>query len=59
MTRKDYVLIAEAIRKVYSDHHPDDCFGVDWTARAIADALSRDKPRFDRTRFLEACGVAS
>jgi hypothetical protein len=60
MTRKDYVIIAEAIAGMCDKYD-----GEDWTingamypfARQIADALETDNPRFDRDRFLTACGV--
>lgn len=53
MTRKDYKLIAEVI-------------AVSWFGNAelkadlannLADKLEQDNPRFDRSRFLIACGV--
>lgn len=60
MTRKDYIIIAAAIKA--SRTHPDDgkltdqaC--VDLTARELARALGRDNPRFDGERFLKAAGV--
>ncbi len=67
MTRKDYIILADALRR------------TDWreitatigargglaplitqgtVAGLIADALAADNPRFDRSRFLAACGVA-
>lgn len=55
MTRKDYILIAEVI-------------ATSWHANAeakrdlavsMAEALETDNPRFDRKRFLVACGVDS
>jgi hypothetical protein len=58
MTRKDYVLIAEALARAdrpYAEgraQHRTDC-------EAIADALAQDNPRFDRERFLKAAGVQS
>ncbi len=61
MTRKDYVLIAEALKKArptpsdYNSAHVQ--FRADVTL--IADALANDNPRFDRERFLKACGVQS
>jgi len=61
MTRKDYVLIARALNDsrpitssnqfAHAQHHNDCTF--------IARALANDNPRFDRERFLEACGVQS
>lgn len=62
MTRKDYELIAKAIygsliqsksldwQDLYAEQHHI-------TARHIANALERTNPRFDRERFLTACGV--
>lgn len=62
MTRKDYELIAKAIygsliqsksldwQDLYAEQHRI-------TARHIANALERTNPRFDRERFLTACGV--
>ena len=49
MTRKDYILIAKAIQE-----------STDKTeiAYAIATVLAADNPRFDRARFLAACGLA-
>jgi hypothetical protein len=57
MTRKDYKLIAEVI-------------AVSWFGSAelgaklkadlvsnLADKLQQDNPRFDRERFLTACGL--
>lgn len=61
MTRKDYVLLAEALASVLPDNvgngyeseqHARDC-------AAVADALARENARFDRERFLKACGVQS
>lgn len=62
MTRKDYVLIAEAIRAVSKDweraasesHRAIGAAAIAGVAREIALALSRDNPRFDRARFLAA-----
>jgi len=54
MSRKDYQLIAQALRSSWEGHgsppSPAD------TAHAIADALQTDNPRFDRARFLIAAG---
>ena len=69
MTKKDYELIARAIYRSlisprrkspqsgslesqdkYADQHR-------LTAQHVANALERENPRFDRDRFIEACGV--
>jgi hypothetical protein len=65
MTRKDYVAIAQAI----SDGALINCMSRTELAmntatrykiaEQIADVLWRDNPRFDRARFLKACGVQS
>lgn len=65
MTRKDYVLIAQALKA----HAPEvsaytqyaDGFNTAHAkiAAKLADSLARDNPRFDRARFLEACGVGN
>jgi hypothetical protein len=56
MTRKDYELIAAIIAamprfaaSLRTQHES--------TARQFADKLASDNPRFDRERFLTACGV--
>jgi hypothetical protein len=65
MTRKDYVLIAAALRDTLLIDCPTQEYlmGAKAAARSaafrIADALGRDNPRFDRERFLTACGVQS
>lgn len=54
MTRKDYILIAGALKNALNltngnCHHRD---GVRDTAYQIAVALESDNPRFDRDHFL-------
>lgn len=60
MTRKDYVLLAQALKQCKTDfsnrnldhdaQHKADC-------NYIAAALAAENPRFDRARFLKACGI--
>lgn len=61
MTRKDYILLAEALKaaRMKSEFPAADEFngGVDAAARLVADALARDNPRFDYDRFMKAAGV--
>ena len=64
MTRKDYVLIAAALKAArqnsnYRDAQEQMVEQHSADTRAIADALARDNPRFDRNRFLVAAGVQS
>ena len=59
MTRKDYVLIAEAI-KAATEAMPKDYLqrnGAYLAANEISHRLQQDNPRFERKRFLEACGL--
>lgn len=61
MTRKDYIRIARAI------YNTKNSYGKNWdpnlfralkdVSKAIAYELELDNPRFDRERFLTACGV--
>ena len=65
MTRKDYVLIAEAMKDSRPAANIDkgSLTGMNmwsvWieTGRNIAAALQTDNPNFNRSRFLAACGV--
>ena len=67
MTRKDYELLAKSLatlRIVYPDGTPVNDYdkgfehGTKQAAQYIASALAGDNNRFDRERFLKACGVA-
>ncbi len=63
MTRKDFVLIAQAVRECgyLTDSVPpmsaERARGI--IATELADVLRRTNERFDRARFLTACGVQS
>ena len=63
MTRKDYVAIAGAFQGAHTSlrvHFPVASFqGWRVAIDHVADALAKDNPRFDRARFLQACGVQS
>jgi hypothetical protein len=54
MTRKDYVMIAKTI-KGHIDGKDDHV--MRGFALSMVIELQKDNPRFDRGRFLEACGV--
>ena len=56
MTRKDYVLIASAL-KANRDKWVVTPTWLD-AVYSVADALKADNARFDRARFLAACGVS-
>lgn len=65
MTRKDYVAIAAALKAARMNTYTSGAVvqthlhAVNSTAAQIADVMARDNPRFDRGRFLKACGVQS
>ena len=59
MTRKDYILIAAALNDAARWPTSVERRSLDMIADALADALARDNPRFDRERFLKAAGVQS
>jgi hypothetical protein len=58
MTRKDYVLIAEAIKRAHNEGEVSaECRrGTFEAAHYIAFALRRTNPRFEKSRFMAACG---
>jgi hypothetical protein len=54
MTRKDYVLIANLLKNANEDNYDN---ALTPLIKWFADDLEKDNPRFDRARFLTACGV--
>jgi hypothetical protein len=58
MTRKDYVAIAAVLAQA-AKHTGADYVTVGIVAALTANVMARDNPRFDRARFLKACGVQS
>jgi hypothetical protein len=58
MTKKDYIKLATVIRfeLFNSDNNNESLRHV---AEALAEMLQTDNPRFDRNRFLTACGFES
>jgi len=64
MTKKHYIAIAQALKDARPIHSAnlsaDIANGVlDSAARNLSEAMQRDNPLFDRSRFLDACGVQS
>lgn len=56
MTRKDYILLADALKAVADATEYPERLGAQLAANEIAHRLQRDNPRFDRERFLKAAG---
>lgn len=66
MTRKDYILLAEALKDsvcITAGRSMDYEIGCrtqfEVTAHKVASMLAHENPRFDRVRFLVAAGVQS
>jgi hypothetical protein len=75
MTRKDYILIAAALRETLahiasngdserlSDNgrafNSGESQGAHRAALRLADTLANDNPRFDRAVFLKACSLTA
>jgi len=59
MTRKDYIMIAEiiAFNQEQFVEGEDGHTLLKILANQFANELQADNPRFDRARFLAACGV--
>lgn len=63
MTKKDYVLLAAALKASRCEFESGSEYGrgvrtqFEVTALKLATALQSDNQRFDRERFLKACGV--
>lgn len=54
MTKKDYIALAMALRKIGGQPSTDMETLID-CCRAIAGVCETDNPRFSRIRFLQAC----
>jgi hypothetical protein len=57
MTRRDFNLIAGVLREQRTRATAAECWRLDETARAFALELAATNARFNRDRFLAACGV--
>lgn len=55
MTKKDYIIIAEVIKGAMPHDSTSLVFEV---AEGLCVAFECDNPRFDRARFLTACGAS-
>jgi hypothetical protein len=53
MTKKDFELIAATIAKAFNADREN----LEHAAFVFEDALSATNPKFDRERFLRACGI--
>jgi len=56
MTKKDYELVASVIYSLYLGHDNWMRSGEQVASR-FADKLAERNPKFNRSKFLEACGL--
>lgn len=59
-TRRHYKAIAEIMawnKRLADQDETDSAWIVSHTADDLADCFTEDNPRFDRERFLKACGL--
>ena len=57
MTRKDYVKFANIIKQNYEVSTGPVKFVLRDMIDSFAQVFSADNPNFDRSRFIEACGI--
>lgn len=62
MTRKDYELIAGILKGAYNyeatfNDNDKGAKAIEGISHTFATMLEKQNPRFDRDRFLSACGV--
>lgn len=57
MTRKDYIATADILDTLVATVEGDALLAVLDTVDQFAEMFAKDNERFDRTRFLNACGV--
>ena len=55
--KKDFEAVAAVIRRRVGDYSAPGQEVVKGIAHGLADEFARSNPRFDRSRFLVACGV--
>ena len=59
MTKKDYIAIADCILSARNECCKTAPLALNMVVSYLVDKLAADNPRFDRARFLTACGVQS
>ena len=57
MTRKDYIATADILETLVATAEGDALSAVLDAVDEFAEMFKKDNERFDRTRFLNACGV--
>ena len=57
MTKKDYIAVAAVVRQEYGSASDEERGVIEDIAGQLARVFAADNGRFDRGRFLRACGV--
>ena len=61
MTKKDYIIFASVIKQHIEDEggkeNPSAKIALERLAKTLCSIFQEDNARFDRTRFLAACGI--
>ena len=57
MTRKDYVATADILEVLVTTATDESFPDIQDAVDAFAEMFANDNPRFDRKRFVEACGI--
>ena len=57
MTRKDYLMLAAALKRARDNTPQDNHIGVEVAASNIAHTIAEGNPSFDVERFLRNAGV--
>ena len=56
MTRKDYQVIAQAIKDTRENYYAEN-LAIAHVVGVLASRLKEDNPRFDVYKFVDACGI--
>jgi len=59
MTRKDYLTIADAIKRSAEHETREGRNAIAGAAAFVANAMRRNNERFEKARFMEACGFSA
>jgi len=59
VTKKEYILIAAALKQSHIPNDQAKAWQHATTCRAVAYALQEENPRFNVGTFLKACGVVA
>lgn len=58
MTKKDFIALANMIKDADDLEYFNGAYGKNSFAESLADYCATKNPRFNRSTFLDACGVS-